>query len=67
MVVKPIVSRAFQSRVQIDLVDFQSRPDRDFKWILVIQDHLTKFCWLRPLTSKRAVEVAYMVLKVTCQ
>ena len=28
------------------------------------QDHLTKFCVLRPLTSKRAAEVAYQLLDI---
>ena len=31
------------SRMQIDLVDFQSLPDGEYKWILNAQDHLTKF------------------------
>ncbi|XP_046550558.1 KRAB-A domain-containing protein 2-like [Haliotis rubra] len=35
-----------------------------FKWIMVYQDHLTKFCVLRPLTSKRAAEVAYQLLDI---
>ncbi|XP_064096387.1 KRAB-A domain-containing protein 2-like [Macrobrachium nipponense] len=34
------------------------------KWIMVYQDHLTKFCVLRPLTSKRAAEVAYQLLDI---
>ncbi|XP_041357785.1 KRAB-A domain-containing protein 2-like [Gigantopelta aegis] len=31
---------------------------------MVYQDHLTKFCILRPLTSKRASEVAYQLLDI---
>ena len=34
------------------------------KWIMVHQGHLTKFCILRPLTSKRASEVAYQLLDI---
>ncbi|XP_037782038.1 KRAB-A domain-containing protein 2-like [Penaeus monodon] len=30
-----------------------------YKWIMVYQDHLTKFCVLRPLSSKRAAEVVH--------
>ena len=36
----------------------------EHKWIMVYQDHLTKFCILRPLTSKRASEVAYQLLDI---
>jgi hypothetical protein len=38
-------------------VDFQSLPDRKYKWILNYQDHHIKFISLFPLESKRAVEV----------
>jgi len=30
----------------------------------LFQDHLTKFCVLRPLTSKRAAEVAYQLVDI---
>ena len=55
---KPIVSLGFLSRVQIDLIDMTSRPDQDFKWILHMRDHFSKFSWAYPLKSKRALEVA---------
>ena len=35
-----------------------------FKWILVYQDHLTKFVILRALTSKRAAETAHHLLDI---
>ena len=31
-------------RAQVDLIDIQSQPDGDLKWILVYRDHLTKIC-----------------------
>ena len=43
---------------------YQSRPVKDNRYIMVMQDHLTKFVWLRPLKSKRAAEVAYKILKI---
>lgn len=43
----------------MDLIDFQTQPDGKFKFIMVYQDHLTKFVLLRALESKRAAEVAY--------
>ena len=55
--IKPIQSTQFNSRMQIDLIDFRTLPDGDFQWILNCQDHLTKFCWLVPLKQKCADEV----------
>ena len=57
VVVKPIVTEEFNSRAQVDLIDMQAMPHNSFKWILVYQDHLTKFVIIRPLFSKRAIEV----------
>ncbi|XP_068206257.1 uncharacterized protein [Palaemon carinicauda] len=34
------------------------------KWIMVYQDHLTKFCILQALASKRAAEVAFHLLDI---
>ena len=42
----------------------QSMEANKSKWILVYQDHLTKFCVLRALTSKRASEVAYQLVDI---
>jgi hypothetical protein len=52
VVVRPILTREYGSRGQVDLVDMHSMPNGQYKWILVYQDHLTKFCVLRPLSSK---------------
>ncbi|XP_068250938.1 KRAB-A domain-containing protein 2-like [Palaemon carinicauda] len=64
VVVKPILSTEFSSRGQVDLIDMQSMSCRTFKWIMVYQDHLTKFCVLRQLTSKRAAEVAFQLANI---
>ena len=66
LIVRLIASSDFNSRGQVDLVDYQSCPDGDFKWAMHYQDHLTKFSILRPLKSKRAAEVAYQLNRV-CQ
>jgi len=42
----------------MDLIDTQSLSDGEWKWIMVYQDHFTKFVSLRPLRAKSAVEVA---------
>ena len=39
------------SKTQVDLIDMQSQPDGDMKWILIHQDHLTKFAQLCPVKS----------------
>ncbi|XP_060874754.1 KRAB-A domain-containing protein 2-like [Metopolophium dirhodum] len=64
LVVKPIISNELNSRCQFDLVDMQEQPDGNYKFILVYQEHLTKFVLLRPLMHKRAEEVAYVLLDI---
>jgi hypothetical protein len=64
--VKPIGFEDFHSRCIIDFIDFQSLPDGDYKYICVYQDHSTKFCILRPLTSNKAKKVADVLLDIFC-
>ncbi|XP_050307832.1 KRAB-A domain-containing protein 2-like [Anthonomus grandis grandis] len=66
LVVKPMVFSEMNSRCQVDLIDMQSHPDREYKFIMVYQDHLTKFVQIRPLTSKRAKEVAKSLVDIFC-
>ncbi|CAG4961256.1 unnamed protein product [Parnassius apollo] len=44
----------------------QTSPDGNFNFILVYQDHLTKFIQLRPLQSKTAEEVSKILLDIFC-
>ena len=62
MVLQPIIEDDFNSREKVDLMDYQSFPDGEFKWLLHWQDHLTKHCLLRSLKSKGAKEVAFHFL-----
>jgi hypothetical protein len=64
IVVKPITVNELNQRGQIDLVDFQSLPDGNFKFVVHYQEHLTKYHLLSPLTTKRAGEVARQLLKI---
>src|SRR6188508_3441288 len=64
VVVCPILTSKFGSRAQVDLIDMQSMPHENFKWIMVYQDHMTKYCVLPPLVSKRAAEVAYQLVDI---
>ena len=59
IVVRPILSEDFNTRGQVDIIDYQTNEACGYKYIMVYQDHLTKFCVLRPLISKHAAEVAY--------
>ena len=49
-------SRVFE-RIQIDLIDMRT-PDGEYKWILHIVDHFSKFSSSFALRSKHAVEVS---------
>ena len=53
-----------RKRFQIDLVDFSSVKDGDFKYICHIQYHFSKFSVLTAVTSKRAEEIAAVALQV---
>ncbi|QQP35498.1 Uncharacterized protein FKW44_023745, partial [Caligus rogercresseyi] len=44
----------------------QSTADREYRFIMVYQDHLTKFVCLRPLKTKTADEVAGQLVKKFC-
>ncbi|XP_068221741.1 KRAB-A domain-containing protein 2-like [Palaemon carinicauda] len=46
------------------MINFQTLPEREFKYILTFINHFSKFCVLRPLTSKRAEEVADTLLTI---
>ena len=55
---EPIITNSILERFQIDLVDMRLQADGQFKWILHIVDHFSKYTELFALQSKRAVEVA---------
>ncbi|KAK7601712.1 hypothetical protein V9T40_009153 [Parthenolecanium corni] len=64
LVVRPIIHSNMNSRGQLDLIDLQSNPDGEYRFIFNYQDHLTKFLTLRPLRTKTAEEVALVLLDV---
>ncbi|XP_076039646.1 SCAN domain-containing protein 3-like [Oratosquilla oratoria] len=55
----PIIESGLLARVQVDLIDMQHTPDREYKWICHFMDHSTKFHIIFPLTSKDADVIAY--------
>jgi len=66
LVIKPMMFSEMNSRCQVDLIDMQSQGDGEFRFIMVYQDHLTKFVQLRPLKTKRAEEVAKHLIDIFC-
>jgi len=46
----------------VDLIDYRSLPDDEFKWVLHYKEHLTKFSYLWPLTAKNAALVTQELL-----
>ena len=60
---KPILSNHFCDRIQVDLIDYSSDPqkneyDVEMRWLMVVKDHFTKLVYLRALPSKHAVNVS---------
>ena len=67
-VTKPIRSSDFASRGQVDLIDMQASRamNESYNFLLVYQDHLTKFIVPRPLKRKTAAEVTSILLDILC-
>ncbi|CAF2745866.1 unnamed protein product [Rotaria sp. Silwood2] len=38
-----IISIGYMTRLQMDLIDLRTRPDKDFQWILHCRDHYSKY------------------------
>lgn len=51
----------------MDVIDIQTCPDGEYKFIFNHQDHLDKYVELRPLKSKTANEVARNVISIFCR
>lgn len=64
ILVKPALSRNFNIRGQVDLLDFQSCPDGEYKWLLIYQDNAITFVNVRPLKTNETAEVAYELMKI---
>lgn len=53
----PIVSKGVMERVQMDLIDMRSTPDGQYRWILHIKDHFSRYCMLYPMHDRNGDEV----------
>ena len=67
IITHPIRSPDFASRGQVDLIDIQASNEVNlpYKFLLVYQDHLTKFIVLRPPERKTAEEVSKTLMDLT--
>ena len=65
-VVRPMVFNDMNCRAQVDLIDMQTQQHDGYNWIMVYQDHLTKFVQLRPTKTKRAAEMAHLLMDIFC-
>ncbi|XP_070563836.1 KRAB-A domain-containing protein 2-like [Ptychodera flava] len=70
-ITRPIRARAVQVRHQVDLVDMQRSPvsvkGEIFKYILSVQDVLSRYIWLRPLTRKSSEHVSRELYSLYCE
>ncbi|CAG8832420.1 26271_t:CDS:2, partial [Racocetra persica] len=62
--IKPIISKFFIQRLQIDLIDMRTRRDGKFKWIAHARDHFSHFSWGHILTDKYAAKVAVFLFDI---
>jgi len=44
--------KEMNSRCQVDLIDMQAKPDGNYRFILVYQDHLTKYVLLKTINTQ---------------
>jgi hypothetical protein len=58
----------FDARIKVSNKDLpvKSQPDNEYKFVLVYQDHLSKFVILRPLKRKTAEEVVEQFQDIFC-
>jgi len=64
VVVRPILSSALNNRVQVDMIDYWTVTNSEFKWVLHYKEHLTKFSILRAHRATEAKEVAISLLNI---
>jgi hypothetical protein len=56
--IKPIKSDHCLDRLVIDLMDYRTKPDGKFKWILQIKDHFSRYVWLYAMKDKESATVS---------
>jgi hypothetical protein len=61
--VKPIKVKFCLDHFVIDLMDFRSMADSEYKWILQKKDPLSRHIWVDPLKDKLAASVCENLMK----
>lgn len=61
---KAIYAKGVMHHVEVDLIDMSSRPDGESKYIIHMQDHTSKYCWAKPLSSKHCSGVTRFIRNV---
>ena len=66
---KPIFSRNFRDRFQIDLIDFRKLRKRDpfgvlMRWVMTLKDHATGLTHICALPRKRPMLIAYKLQEI---
>jgi hypothetical protein len=62
--IKPIITHGFGTQGQINLINFQSMPDGNFRFLMNYINHGVKFLFSIPLTCKRASCIAVALLEI---
>jgi len=67
--IKPIFSKNFRDRFQVDLVDFRRLRKRDpfgvlMRWVMTLKDHATGLTYVTALPRKQALLVAHKLQEV---
>ena len=61
--IQPIKTKRCLDCLQIDLMDYRSHVDGEFKWILQIKDTFSWHIWLYPLKEKIAKAVYEILVR----
>lgn len=67
--IKPIFSKNFRDRFQVDLIDFRKLRKRDpfgvlMRWLMTLKDHATGLTYICALPRKQAHLVAYKLQEI---
>lgn len=60
-----VVSTNLISKCHVDLIDMESQIDGRYKFVLIYQNHSTKFMQLIPLETKSAEEIAFRLFQIS--
>ncbi len=59
-----IISKTIGCQAQMDLIDFQRKPDKGYRWILCYDDHHSEFAHVACLKKKTSLLVGRALIKI---